>query len=95
MDMMTKQETDWRNLFAVEELSANYSPLPTQPGECNANCQTAKELVCVCKCKGRNHGNLLKKHVKPLDQFSEKETYEDPAAASFNPEEYLEEMVLA
>jgi hypothetical protein len=92
--MITKQETDWRNLFTVEQLPESYSPLPTQPGECNANCQTAKELVCVCRCGGKNHGNLLKKHVKPLDQFGEEETPEDPVEASFNPAEYMEELAV-
>jgi hypothetical protein len=92
--MITKQETDWRNLFTVQQLPEGYSPLPTQPGECNSNCQLAKELVCVCRCGGKNHGAALKKSVKSLDEFNGKETVDDPAAASFSPEEYLEELAV-
>lgn len=75
-------EVNWREMFAVEEI---VKPLNLEAGDCSANCQQAKELVCVCKCKGKNHGAALRDHVKPLDDFSE-----DPVP--FSPEEYLEEV---
>jgi len=63
-------EKDWREMFAVEPADEKVT-FQTEPGDCNANCQMAKELVCVCKCKGRNHGAHLKAHVQPLDTFNE------------------------
>jgi len=66
-------EKDWREIFDVQGISESYSPLPTQPGECNANCLEARELICVCRCGGKNHGAHLKAHVQPLDRFNEPE----------------------
>lgn len=80
-------ERDWREIFQVEHVEQPFH-VETEANECNANCLEAKELVCVCKCKGRNHGANLRKDVKPLD------TFEDPAAASFSPEEYREELAV-
>ena len=82
-------ERDWREMFSVEQVD-NFAIKTETVGDCNANCLEAKELKCVCKCKGRNHGKALKKDVKSLD------TFEDPVEATFNPEEYeLELAVLA
>lgn len=67
--MMAK---DWRELFTVEQVEKPYTGLPLA-GECNVNCQLAKELKCTCKCGGRNHGAALKQHVKSLDEFGMKE----------------------
>ena len=67
--MITRQQTDWRELFNVEQVEKPFS-IQTEPGECNLNCQLAKELICVCKCRGKNHGAALKKNVQPLDQFN-------------------------
>lgn len=69
-------EKDWRELFQVQEIPEPYTGLPTQPGECNSNCQLAKELKCVCKCHGKNHGAALKQHIQPLDQFNEPQKLE-------------------
>jgi len=73
--MVTEQE-NWREIFQVQTVEQPYTGLPTQPGECNANCQEAKELKCVCKCHGRNHGAALKAAVQRLDQFNEPEELE-------------------
>ena len=79
-------ERDWRDLFQVQQVEPE---LKTETlGECNANCLEAREIKCVCRCKGRNHGAHLKQHVRSLDEF------EDPVAASFNPEEYQEELAV-
>ena len=86
-------EKDWRELFTVE-LADEKVHFKTEAGECNSNCQLAKEIKCVCKCKGRFHGAALKQNIKSLDNYTEKETYEDPVAASFNPEEYREELAI-
>lgn len=83
MQMETKG--DWGDLFTVEQVQ---KPLNVEVGECNQNCQEARELVCVCKCKGKNHGAALRQNVKPLDAF------EDPTAQTFSPEEYLEELAV-
>jgi hypothetical protein len=64
-------EKDWRELFSVQEIPEPYRGLPTESGECTANCQLAKEIKCVCRFGGTNHGAALKKHVQPLDQFNE------------------------
>jgi hypothetical protein len=88
------ESKNWRELFNVEQVEKPFN-IQTEPGECNANCQMAKELVCRCRCGGKNHSAALRKNVRSLDDFSEKETVEDPVEASFSPEEYLEEMVLA
>ncbi|MGA8856738.1 MAG: hypothetical protein WB643_06170 [Candidatus Bathyarchaeia archaeon] len=68
-------ETDWREMFRVE-LAEEKTHFETDPGDCNANCLEAKELICVCRCGGKNHGAALKKHVQPLDQFNEPEELE-------------------
>lgn len=59
-------------MFAVEAADEK-ATFRTEVGECNANCQTAKEIKCTCKCGGKNHGAALKQHVKPLDDFTEKD----------------------
>jgi len=63
---------DWREMFQVE-LAEEKVTIQTEPGECNSNRQLAKELKCTCKCGGRNHGAALKQHIKPLDDFTEKD----------------------
>jgi len=40
------------------------------PRECCEACLKAREIVCVCRCGGRNHGAWLKKDVKRLDEFN-------------------------
>ena len=52
-------EKDWRTIFQVEQVEQPFH-VETEASECNGNCLEAKELVCVCKCKGRNHGAALK-----------------------------------
>ncbi|MGO9646139.1 MAG: hypothetical protein ACLPY5_15515 [Candidatus Bathyarchaeia archaeon] len=59
---------DWRGMFTVEIIQPEFH-LNIAPGQCDANCLEAKELKCVCKCNGRNHGATLRSHVKPLTQF--------------------------
>lgn len=88
-------DKDWRQIFQVEQLEKPWH-INTEPGECNANCQLAKELICVCRCHGRNHGAALKKNVRPLDEFNDHpaETREDPVEATFSPEDYQEELAI-
>ena len=69
--MITKQQTDWREIFQVQEVEKSLGFNVGSANECNANCLEAKELICVCRCGGKNHGAALKKHVQPLDQFNE------------------------
>lgn len=59
-------EVDWREIFRVEATDEK-GQVETGPGECNANCLEAKEIKCVCRCQGKNHGARLKEHVAPLD----------------------------
>jgi len=62
-------ERDWRELFVVGPSQQERDEVHL-PGECNMNCQMARELVCVCRCGGKNHGALLKKDLKRLDEFN-------------------------
>jgi hypothetical protein len=62
------KETDWRNLFQVEQPRH----LNIEHGECDANCLQAKELKCTCRCGGKNHGSALRQGVKSLDSYTEK-----------------------
>lgn len=80
-------ETDWREMFQVQEVEKPFH-VNVERGECDSNCVTAKEIKCVCRCGGKNHGASLKKNIKPLD------TFEDPVQASFSPEQYLEELAV-
>jgi hypothetical protein len=57
-------------MFQVE-LAEEKVHFKTEAGECNSNCQLAKEIKCVCRCGGRNHGAALKKETKRLDEFNE------------------------
>lgn len=68
--MQATNEKDWRGIFQVQEID-NFTNETETPGECNGNCLMAKELKCVCRCGGKNHGAALKKGVQPLDQFNE------------------------
>jgi hypothetical protein len=78
-------EMNWREMFSVENVER--PELRTESvGDCNENCLMAREIKCVCRCKGKNHGARLREHVKSLDEF------EDPVAETFSPEEYLEEL---
>jgi hypothetical protein len=63
-------EKNWRGIFTVETIEPEFH-IKIAPGECDANCLEAKELACVCKCGGRNHGAALRAHVKPLTQFNQ------------------------
>jgi hypothetical protein len=85
---MAPEQENWREIFRMPEVSEPYKGLPTEPGDCNGNCLEAKELVCVCRCGGKNHGAALKKHVRPLDEFN------DPVKDNFSPEEYREELAV-
>jgi hypothetical protein len=85
---MKTQEANWRELFNVEQVEKPFN-IQTEASECDGNCVTAKELKCVCRCGGRNHGAALRKNVKSLDTFNE-----DPVDQTFNPEEYQEELAV-
>lgn len=82
---MKEKETNWTEIFQIEQVR---TPLNVEVGDCGANCQQAKELKCVCKCGGKNHGAALRQDVKSLDEF------EDPVAETFSPEECREELAI-
>ena len=65
-------EKPWREMFQVEQLEKPFQ-MNVERGECDSSCLEAKELKCVCRCGGKNHGANLRKNVKSLD------TFEDPA----------------
>lgn len=65
---MVAEERNWREIFQVQEVN-NYELKTETVGDCNENCLEAKELKCVCKCHGKNHGAALKACVKPLDTY--------------------------
>jgi hypothetical protein len=86
-------------MFQVQQAEKPFN-IQVEHGECSASCLDAKEIKCICRCGGQNHGAALRKNVKSLDEFNDcsnrsQETYEDPVDQTFSPEEYLEEMVLA
>ena len=86
-------------MFTVQEVD-NYQVKTETVGECDQNCLDAKDLKCVCKCHGKNHGAALRQNVKPLDEFEEDrgedpaEPFEDPVEATFGPDEYLQELAV-
>jgi len=84
-------EKDWREIFALE-LADEKVTFQTEAGECGANCQEAKEIKCVCRCGGKNHGAALKQNIKSLDNYTEKETVDDPVV--FDPEDYMTELAV-
>jgi len=63
-------ERDWTEIFKIEPVEQPFH-IETEASECNGNCLEAKELKCVCRCQGKNHGANLRKNVKPLDTFEE------------------------
>ena len=63
-------ERDWREIFQVQTVD-NFTVETEVPGDCNAGCLDAKELKCVCRCGGKNHGANLPKGIQPLDEFNE------------------------
>jgi len=79
-------EKNWTEIFNVEPI---LDAIIVEIGDCGANCQLAKELKCVCKCHGKNHGAALKQNVRSLDEFEE-----DPVDQTFSPEEYREELAI-
>ena len=62
-------EVNWREMFQVQEVEHEFRTEVV--GECNGNCLEARELKCVCHCRGKNHGAHLKQHVQPLERFNE------------------------
>jgi hypothetical protein len=84
---MVTVEVNWCEMFQVQQVEKPFQ-VNVEHGECNSSCLEAKELKCVCRCGGKNHGAALKKNVKPLD------TFEDPALQTENPEQYLEELAV-
>jgi hypothetical protein len=96
-DMITQDEQDWKEMFQVQQAEKPFQ-LNVEVGECGGNCQEAKEIKCVCRCGGKNHGAALKQHVRSLDDFTTSvtatETY-DRVDTTSNVEEYAEELVLA
>lgn len=62
----------WNELFKVEVPGEKEAGGERKiPRDCCEVCLMAREIKCVCKCGGRNHGAWLKVAVKPLDQFKE------------------------
>ena len=61
-------EREWKEIFAIETgpEEGDHKPLAS----CNMNCQMAREIKCVCSCGGANHGALLRKNVRSLDEFN-------------------------
>ena len=53
------------------------------PHECCDACKEAREIKCVCACRGKNHGAALKKDVKRLDDFEEDEESVDENAQRY------------
>ena len=72
LHVLAMMQSDWTELFVVDRIELPYH-INEDHGECNANCLEAKELVCVCKCNGANHGRALKLRMKPLTEFVEPE----------------------
>jgi hypothetical protein len=67
-------ERDWHELFQVEQVGHEFKTEVV--GDCNGNCLQARELKCVCRCGGKNHGAALKQHIQPLDRFNEPQKLE-------------------
>jgi hypothetical protein len=65
---MERNQKDWREIFTVEA-PFDIGLIEASPHACSANCQQAKELKWICQCGSRNHGAVLKKELKPLDEF--------------------------
>ncbi len=72
-------EKNWENLFALAPATPEPREHNHSPGECNESCLMAREVKCVCKCGGANHGAHLKKDVKHLDEFDGNNDEEDPS----------------
>jgi hypothetical protein len=70
--MTITQEKDWREIFQVEEVD-NFNLKTETVDGCNANCLEAKEIKCVCRCRGKNHGSVLRNDVKPLNTILEQQ----------------------
>ena len=73
--MYTRDVCKWKQSNGEKSSKSNKSEKPFQlnveRGECDGNCITAKELKCVCRCGGKNHGAALRRGVQPLDQLNE------------------------
>ncbi len=67
--MMT-QMRDWREMFQVQTVD-EFNIQTETLGDCNQNCLEAKELKCVCKCHGKNHGARLKARIHSLEEYEE------------------------
>lgn len=61
---------NWKNIFAYDLPTVGPKEHKHEPGECSENCQMAREVKCVCRCGGKNHGAALKRDIKKLDDFN-------------------------
>ena len=85
--MVTEDEKDWKEMFQVQEAEKPFN-IQVEHGKRSASCLDAKEIKCICRCGGKNHGAALKKNVKSLDEFNDRlaETcIEDPVAGNLQP----------
>jgi hypothetical protein len=76
-------ERNWTEIFQIVKID-KACHLNIEHGQCDSACLQAKELKCVCRCGGRNHGAAVKQNVRSLDEFEE-----DPVV--FDQDEYLQE----
>jgi hypothetical protein len=60
-------EKNWQDIFAFALPEKATTKVER---ECCDACREAREIKCVCKCGGKNHGSALKKDIKRLDEFN-------------------------
>jgi hypothetical protein len=63
--MPTEIGKSWTEIFAYALPERAHTK---NPHECCSACREAKELVCVCRCGGKNHAAALRKGMEPLDK---------------------------
>jgi hypothetical protein len=64
---MTEKEVAWTKMFAYDLPAVRPAKIPR---DCCEACVMAREIKCVCRCGGANHGSALKKDIKRLDEFT-------------------------
>jgi hypothetical protein len=68
--MPTEIGKEWTQIFAYDLQTVGPREHAHKLGECSENCVMAREVKCVCRCGGKNHGAALKKDLKRLDEFN-------------------------
>jgi hypothetical protein len=67
--MPTEIGKEWTQIFAYDLQTVGPREHAHKLGECSENCVMAREVKCVCRCGGKNHGAANRQGMPKLDKL--------------------------